>query len=109
MGRAAPFVLAMGLAPSLAFAQTITLSWNPTPEARSYIVQQSRDQGQTWEDVAQTQTPNATAADLTPPHRGLTLYRVLAVFDGERIIRYEAGAWYNPDWRRNPPDALRIE
>ena len=98
-------VIFMGLCCLLVFsvatglAAEIDLSWdaNPEQDVVGYKVYQSIDGGTNWTLAVDTDATTVFLPDI--PDSGLVLFRVSAYDNQDESIRYNAGAWFNNDWK----------
>jgi hypothetical protein len=98
--------LLLVLAPTAAWADSVTMSWDPASGATSYDVQRSSDFGPsnttgTWTTIgnvaatACTGTPAmCTYTDATAPATGLTSYRIAPKNATGALPLTKKGLWY---------------
>lgn len=81
-------------------AADVTLRWNAADGATGYILEMSTDNGTTWTN--QTDVGNVTTYVWAGvPDTGMIFFRAVSYNASAQSTRYEAGAWYNGDWK--PP------
>lgn len=81
---------------SLAYAESMNLSWDPSAGATGYRIEQSSDSGTTW-TVIYDGNSTVCSVDLTGID-SLTFWRVVSYNDQFNAFRSESGWWYNPNW-----------
>ena len=82
-----------------ASAQNISLSWNVTAGATSYVLYQSLDKGATWTNVIEVTTPLVI---VNAPEGQLVLYKVSAKNALGESQGGDRGAWFNSTWTAYP-------
>lgn len=93
--------LAVLVLSSVSWAADVSLVWNPSDGAAGYVLEMSVDNGQTW--TGQIDVGNVTTYTWqNVPDNGMVLFRASAYNTNGQATRYEAGAWYNGDWK--PPE-----
>ena len=80
---------------TVSLAGEIKINWNSEGQADGYKVYQTLDSGNTWHEILDTNSTNAT---LTMPEHGLVLLRISAYNQNGETIRTSSGIWYNADW-----------
>jgi len=85
------------LTATAAWGADITLRWDASDGAEGYRIYQSTDTGAMWD--AGADVGNVTQYTITVPDSGLVLIRIGAYNAQGEVIRYNAGAWYNGDWK----------
>ncbi len=89
------------LSSSWAFADSVTLKWDPSTGATSYKLYTSLDQGITWS--AGVDVGNVTQYIMTNvPGNVFVMFKVSALNGVAESVTHWMGAWY--DGRRRPPD-----
>ena len=77
-----------------------TLTWGAVPNAVSYKVEKTTDNGTTWAVIGSPSTPTLT---YNGTETGLVLYRIsactAATGGGICTVRPEVGLWHNESWR----------
>ena len=84
---------------TVVWAGEIEINWKSEGQANGYKVYQTLDNGNSWQEIIDTNSTNAT---LTMPEHGLVLLRISAYNQSGETIRTSSGIWYNADW--NPPE-----
>jgi hypothetical protein len=87
------------LAPWSAFADQLSLSWQPVPGATGYTVYQTVDGGASWQVLA-TATSPPVLVDVVGDR--LVLFRVGATRGPVESLQESRGAWYNGSLRGWP-------
>lgn len=80
-------------------AQNISLSWNVTAGATSYVLYQSLDKGATWTTVIEVNVPLVV---VNAPEGQLVLYKVSAKNALGESQGGDRGAWFNSTWTAYP-------
>jgi hypothetical protein len=91
-----------------AHAADVTLKWDAADGATGYILEMSTDNGTTW--VNPIDVGNVTTYQVTGvPDSGMVLFRNTAYNTVGQTVRYEAGAWFNGDWKQPSQPGLGVQ
>ena len=101
-------LLTILLIASTVHAADVTLRWDASEGAEGYKIYQSTDTGALWSEVADA--GNVTQYTVIAPDTGLVLFRISAYNSQGEAIRYNAGAWYNHEWKLpNEPSGAGVK
>lgn len=89
---------------AIAYGADITLNWDGSPEAISYKIQMSTDDGATWSQERSTPADPNIVEDISfvwtsAPNTGLLLFRIISSNSIGDAPNTMSGAWYCGDWK----------